>query len=98
MIDTTIHAKDNFIGNYDDCDKLNYNPNKIRLKTILWNNYDWILDLYHHNKLRETVIDNVDLTLLCKTSFLGYDFFECPNCGNYNILYHHKCRFRVLPI
>lgn len=94
MIDNTIHAKDNFIGNYDDCDKLNYNPNKIRLKTILWNNYDWILDLYHHNKLRETVIDNVDLTLLCKTSFLGYDFFECPNCGNYNILYHH-CHSRL---
>lgn len=94
MIDTTIHARDNFIGNYDDFDKLNYNPNKPRIKDILWENYDWIMDLYNNKKLRDAVLDNVQLTLLCKTDYLGYDFFECPNCGNYNILYHH-CHSRL---
>ena len=59
MIDSAIHAKDFFLGNYDDCDKLNYNPDKPRLKEILWDNLDWIQHLYDIGKLRDTVLDNV---------------------------------------
>ena len=94
MIDSAIHAKDFFLGNYDDCDKLNYNPNKPRLKDILWDNLDWIQQLYDTGKLRDTVLDNVQNTLLCKTEYLGYDMFECPSCGNFNIIYHH-CHSRL---
>ena len=50
MIDSAIHAKDFFLGNYDDCDKLNYNPDKPRLKDILWDNLDWIKHLYDTGK------------------------------------------------
>ena len=63
MIDSAIHAKDFFLGNYDDCDKLNYNPNKPRLKDILWDNLDWIQQLYDTGKLRDTVLDNVQNTV-----------------------------------
>jgi len=94
MIDSAIHAKDFFLGNYDDCDKLNYNPDKPRLKDILWDNLDWIQHLYDTGKLRDTVLDNVQNTLLCKTEYLGYDMFECPSCGNFNIIYHH-CHSRL---
>ena len=86
MIDSAIHAKDFFLGNYDDCDKLNYNPDKPRLKEILWDNLDWIQQLYDTGKLRDTVLDNVQNTLLCKTEYIGYDMFECPSCGNFNII------------
>lgn len=94
MIDTAIHAKDFFIGNYDDCDKLNYNPNKVRIKTILLDYYPWIQALYNFGKLRDTVLDNVQKTILCKTDYLGYDLFECPSCDNYNVIYHH-CHSRL---
>ena len=50
MIDTTIHAKDFYVGNYDDCDKLNYDPSKPRIKSILWDNLDWIEELYSRGK------------------------------------------------
>ena len=94
MIDTTIHAKDHFVGNYDNCDVLNYDPSKPRIKSILWDNLDWIESLYDHGMLRDTVLDNVHKTILCKTFYLGYDYFECPYCGNYNIIYHH-CHSRL---
>ena len=94
MMDTTIHAKDFYVGNYDDCDKLNYDPSKPRIKSILWDNLDWIEELYSRGKLRDTVLDNVQKTLLCKTDYLGYDYFECPHCGNFNIIYHH-CHSRL---
>lgn len=94
MIDTTIHAKDFYVGNYDDCDKLNYDPSKPRIKSILWDNLDWIEELYCRGMLRDTVLDNVQKTLLCKTDYLGYDYFECPHCGNFNIIYHH-CHSRL---
>jgi hypothetical protein len=94
MIDTTIHAKNFYVGNYDDCDKLNYDPSKPRIKSILWDNLDWIEELYNRGMLRDTVLDNVQKTLLCKTDYLGYDYFECPHCGNFNIIYHH-CHSRL---
>ncbi len=94
MIDTAIHAKDFFVGNYDHCDKLNFDPDKPRIKDILWNNLDWIQSLYDCGKLRDSVLDNIQNTLLCKTEYLGYDYFECPACDNFNIIYHH-CHSRL---
>ncbi len=51
MIDTTIHAKDFYVGNYDDCGELNYNPSKPCIKSILWDNLDWIENLYNRDML-----------------------------------------------
>ena len=59
MIDSAIHAKDFFLGNYDDCDKLNYNPDKPRLKDILWDNLDWIHD---NGTLKITKMDRLKIT------------------------------------
>lgn len=64
-----------------------------RIKAILWNNFDWIFNLYTEGKIRPCVLENVEKSLLCNTVYLGYDYFECPQCGNWNILFH-KCHSR----
>ena len=59
MIDSAIHAKDFFLGNYDDCDKLNYNPNKPRLKDILWDNLDVERHIKYTKKIKLNAKRNI---------------------------------------
>lgn len=66
-----------------------YNPSKARIKDILWENLDWLENMDATNKARPVVLDNVQRTLLCNTFYLGYDVFECPTCGNENLLFRH---------
>lgn len=93
MLDEALHTVYTYYGAYDS-DHKHYDPNKPRIKDIIWQNYDWIEDLSDDGKVRPCVFDNVQKTLLCNTIYLGYDGFECPNCGNEMILYHKcHCRF-----
>lgn len=71
-------------------DDRNYDPTKPRITHILWDNYDWLMETYKQKMVRDVVLENVQKVLLCNTIYLGYDAFECPVCGNSNIVCH-KC-------
>ena len=84
--------------NYPDngvftCDDKPYDPDKARIKDLLWKNYDWLVELDKRGSARPCVLNNVQKTLLCNTIYLGYDGFECPECGN-QMLFFHKCHSR----
>ena len=89
MLDEKLYSDYPFYGAFDS-DHLNYDPNKPRIKDIVWNHIDWIRDMHKNGKLRDAVLDNCERLLLCNTIYLGYDTFECPKCGNWTLLYH-KC-------
>lgn len=88
MIDTGLHREYPYYGAFD-CDHKPYDPSKPRIKDILWNHYDIIVEWDKTGKARPCVLDNVQKTLLCNTVYLGYDYFECPDCNNFNLVYHH---------
>lgn len=75
------------------CDDVNYDPNKPRIKDLLWKHYQWFVEMDKAGKARKCILDNVQKTLLCNTSYLGYDAFECENCGNW-MIFNHKCHSR----
>ena len=81
---------------YDHADKVFYNPDKPRIKDIIWNHYDWIEQTYEDGRLRDAILDNVQRTLLCKNPYLGYDAFDCTHCDNWIWLFHH-CHSRFCP-
>ena len=87
MFDTELYSE-HTSNNALTCDDRNYDPNKPRIKDILWAHYEWLYDLYMHGKVREAVLDNVKKTLLCNTFYLDYDYFVCPECNNFNIVNH----------
>ena len=92
MIDTelyTIELPDNLLC----CDDNKYDPSKPRIKTILWDHYDWFVEMDKAGKARPVVLDNVQKTILCNTSYLGFDVFECPHCGN-EMVFNRKCHSR----
>ena len=74
---------------YDHSDTPYFDPDKPRIKDILWNNYDWIEKTYEKGRLRDAVLDNVQRSLLCKTVYLGYDAFDCTHCDNWIWLFRH---------
>ena len=92
MFDTELYSE-HISNNALTCDDRNYDPNKPRIKDILWTHYEWLYELYMHGKVREAVLDNVQKTLLCNTFYLGSDYFVCPECNNFNII-NHKCHSR----
>ena len=85
MFDTELYSE-HTSNNALTCDDRNYDPNKPRIKDILWAHYEWLYDLYMHGKVREAVLDNVKKTLLCNTFYLDSDYFVCPECNNFNIV------------
>ena len=74
-------------------DGLPYDPKKARIKDILWKHYRWIVSLDKEGYARPCVLDNVQKALLCNTTYLGYDVFECPNCGK-EMVFCRKCHSR----
>lgn len=92
MIDEELHTIEPYYGTYTVDDR-NYDPNKPRIKDILWNNYDWLVEMEKQGKVRTCVLENIQRTLLCNTIYLGYDAFECPVCGEENYFYR-KCHSR----
>ena len=70
-----------------------YDPNKPRMKDIIWRNHDWLEEIDESGRARKVILDTLDKTLLCNTCYLGYDFFECPKCDDWLFLYR-KCHSR----
>ena len=92
MVDTHLYTQYPHHGVLT-CDDMHYNPDKPRIKDLLWKHYNWFVQMDKTGKARKCVLDNVQKTLLCNTSYLGYDAFECENCGNW-MIFNHKCHSR----
>ena len=60
---------------------------------MLWDHYDWFVEMDKSGKARKCVLDNVQKTILCNTPYLGFDVFECPHCGN-EMVFNRKCHCR----
>ena len=90
MIDNRFHNEaDEYKKINYEANKAFYDPDKPRIKDILWKHYDWIEGTYEEGRLRDAILDNVQRTLLCKTAYLGYDAFDCTHCDNWIWLYRH---------
>ena len=89
MIDRTVYNSDFNLIKYKSFNAPHYDPNKPRIKDIIWNNYDWLVELDESHKARPVILDNIQRTLLCKTLYLGYDAFDCDNCDNWIWLFRH---------
>lgn len=61
---------------------------KESFRYIFFDNFDYIYQLFLSGKMRDVTFDNVQKTILCSSIYLGYDFFECPNCGEETIVAH----------
>ena len=75
-----------------DCDVRNFDFNH-PIKSIFFDNIDYIRKLDASGKVRPCILDNVERSLLCHTCYLGFDQFECPDCDNWNII-PHSCHSR----
>ena len=38
--------------------------------------------------MRDVTYDNIQKTILCNSIYLGYDLYECPDCGKETIVAH----------
>ena len=94
MIDTNIYTQFPEYGAFT-CDDVKYNPDKVHIKDLLYDHYNWFEELDKTGKARPCVLDNVQKTLLCNSVYLGFDIFECPSCKNEMII-HKKMSFTVL--
>lgn len=83
-MDTRLHTSmfTNFCKSYDD---RNFPINKT-IKSIMFHNLSYLEELDASGKARPAVLENVQRMLLCRTVYLGYDLFECPHCGNENLV------------
>ena len=61
-------------------------PINNKIKLMLFHNLDYLEELDASGKARPTILENIQRTILCKTVYLGYDLFECPDCGKENML------------
>ena len=93
MLSTALYSYSSYIGaklnHLDPHDTPFYDFSQPRIKSILLNNYDWILSTYKDGRMRDAVLDNVLKTIICRTPYLGYDEFECPECGDWILIYRH---------
>ena len=73
MIDTYFHNGSTNNNNYDSFDSYltKYKNDKPNFKSIIWNNYDRLKEIDDSGQTRETILDNIQRTLLCKTVYLG---------------------------
>ena len=93
MLSTALYSYSSYIGarlnRLDPNDTPFYDYSQPRIKSLLLNNYDWILSTYKDGRMRDAVLDNVLKTIICRTPYLGYDEFECPECGDWILIYRH---------
>ena len=92
MLDDNLYTEYSSYGAFT-CDDVKYDPDKPRIKDLLWAHYQWFVDMDKAGKARPCVLDNVQKALLCNTSYLGYDYFECPQCNNF-MIFNRKCHSR----
>jgi hypothetical protein len=90
-MDTTIHTSifHKFVKSYDD----KTYPINNTIKSIMFNNIDYLSNLNKSNKSRPTVLENVERTILCGSVFLGYNLYECPNCKKESLM-PRRCHSR----
>lgn len=93
MIDTNLYTDYPYYGAFTVDDR-NFNPKKFNFKHLFWKHYDWLKEMDASGRARPCVLDNVQRVLLCNTIYLGYDGFECSQCGNENLLFR-KCHSRL---
>lgn len=73
MIDTYFHNGSTNNNDYDSFDSYlaKYKNDMPNFKSIIWKNYDWLKEIDNSGQARETILDNIQRTLLCKTMYLG---------------------------
>lgn len=67
---------------------------KYHIKDIFGDHWNKFLKSYPNITIRETVFDNINKMLKCKTLDLGFDVFKCPNCGKEKFCFH-TCKSRL---
>lgn len=61
---------------------------KETFRYIFFDNFEYISKLHISGKMRDVTFDNIQKTILCSSIYLGYDLYECPNCGLETIVAH----------
>ncbi len=73
------------------------NDTNIKLRDIFLDNGNWWkLFLKHSSLIRISIVINVLKLLVCRTDFLGYHLFTCPDC-NKTLKAPHSCKSRFCP-
>ena len=67
---------------------------KYHIKDIFEDHWNKFLKSYPNINIRETVFDNINKMLKCKTLDLGFDVFKCPNCSKEKFCFH-TCKSRL---
>ena len=67
---------------------------KYHIKDIFEDHWNKFLKSYPNITIRETVFENINKMLKCKTLDLGFDVFNCPNCGKEKFCFH-TCKSRL---
>ena len=60
---------------------------------IFFDNIDYITKLYNDNRMRDVTYKNILDTILCGSIYLGFDTYECPDCG-FETTIPHTCKSR----
>lgn len=69
----------------------------IKIRDIFLDNGNWWkLFLKHRELIRISIIINVLKLLVCRTSFLGYHVYSCPDCGK-TLKVPQTCKSRFCP-
>mgnify|MGYP001623352337 CR=1 FL=1 len=58
---------------------------------IFFDNIDYITKLYNDNRMRDVTYKNILDTILCGSVYLGFDTYECPDCG-FETTIPHTCK------
>lgn len=67
---------------------------KYHIKDIFEDHWNKFFKSYPNITIRETVFENINKMLKCKTLDLGFDVFKCPNCGKEKFCFH-TCKSRL---
>lgn len=88
------------ISNFNYTNELIKNSNlfvnrskKYYIKDIFRDYWEDFVKDNSHLYIRPAVFNNVEKMLTCQTPDLGYNFFECPNCDSFHILFN-TCKSR----
>lgn len=67
----------------------------ITIKHILQHNNNW-QHFYnkHKHRIRDSVVENINKLLLCRTQELGFHKYQCPHCGETHTV-PHSCKSRI---
>lgn len=76
---------------------MEYVSGKVKLRDIFLDNGNWWkLFLKYRHLIRISIIVNVLKLLVCKTRFLGYHLYVCPQCDK-TVKAPHSCKSRFCP-